>query len=189
MEDPSTTPDSASLEQSVESFVDNLFAKKPKRQRRYGVLFESFLGPRARQALNIAEREAERLGQDVIRPEHLLYGIASDPTGVGAVVLDRLRVTPSHVRELVEHRMQQHTTRTPQRPLPLHEETRQLLHTALTSATRELQHAYARTEHLLYALATEIGKESLVGTILYEDLKLKPGQIERETKRFLQLRR
>ena len=45
---------------------------------------------RARRALNTAQVEAERLGQHVICPEHLLLGLMLDDGGIAYEVLNDL---------------------------------------------------------------------------------------------------
>ncbi|HKH87456.1 MAG TPA: Clp protease N-terminal domain-containing protein [Acidimicrobiales bacterium] len=71
------------------------------------------LTARARQVLSLAAQESDALGDEVVRPEHLLLGIIQQATGVAALVLrsmgveldelrfDVLQAREASVRELV----------------------------------------------------------------------------------------
>jgi uncharacterized OsmC-like protein len=59
------------------------------------------LTARAKQVLSLASREAEGLGDDAIRPEHLLLGIIRQATGVAALVLRDMGADLAELREEV----------------------------------------------------------------------------------------
>jgi ATP-dependent Clp protease ATP-binding subunit ClpA len=65
----------------------------------------SSLTARAKQVLSLAGREADMLGDDDVRPEHLLLGIIRQETGVAALVLQDKGVDLAEMRgEILEMR-------------------------------------------------------------------------------------
>ena len=58
---------------------------------------------RARRALNTAQVEAERLGQHVICPEHLLLGLMLDDGGIAYEVLNDLGIDTESMKKVVSH--------------------------------------------------------------------------------------
>ena len=63
-------------------------------------MFERF-SEAARGAVVTAQEEARRTGADAIGAQHVLYGVAADPTGAASTVLDRLGVHATQVAERV----------------------------------------------------------------------------------------
>jgi ATP-dependent Clp protease ATP-binding subunit ClpA len=61
-------------------------------------MFERFTEA-ARGAVVTAQEEARRTGADGVGAEHVLYGVAADPTGPASTVLDRLGVHATDVAE------------------------------------------------------------------------------------------
>ena len=59
------------------------------------------LTARAKQVLTLAARESEALGDDAVRPEHLLLGIIRQATGVAALVLRDMGADLAELREEV----------------------------------------------------------------------------------------
>jgi hypothetical protein len=60
--------------------------------------------PRAKGALDQALRHALRLGDELIEPHHILFGVVADPEGRAVAVLERLGRSPNEVRAAVSAR-------------------------------------------------------------------------------------
>lgn len=65
-------------------------------------LGEIGLTPRAKRVIELSVGEARRLGHRYIGTEHLLLGLVSEGSGIGAEVLKSLGVTTGRVRSAVE---------------------------------------------------------------------------------------
>jgi ATP-dependent Clp protease ATP-binding subunit ClpC len=107
----------------------------------------------ARQALDLAQGEAERLHHDVIDGEHLLVGIIRENHGIGSRVLHDLGVDAAHIRALVEELNPSKTSKSSNVP-ELSPVVIQVLDAALDEALQS-GHSYINTEHLLLALVRQ----------------------------------
>lgn len=56
---------------------------------------------RAQQALELAHRTAETLGDEFVGTEHVLIGLLEERTGPAAQILNHLGVSTDQVRELL----------------------------------------------------------------------------------------
>jgi hypothetical protein len=127
----------------------------PEMAERKGRMFERFTD-RARQSLALAHEEAAALGHNFIGTEHLLLGMLSEGTGVGAVILNEMGMTLDGTRaktaELIGP-VSEHTE-----PLagqyPFTPRAKKVLELSLREAI-SLHHNYIGTEHMLLGLIRE----------------------------------
>lgn len=135
---------------------------------------------RARRVLSLAHQEAERLRQNVIGTEHLLFGLIEEEGGVAGRVLRELGLEPDRVREMVE-RMSGFGQYRGEK-IDLAPGTQQVLEFAIEEA-RRMGHHYIGTEHLLLGLVRS--QEGLAMEVLRK-LGVTSEQIRRQTRRILQ---
>ena len=131
---------------------------------------------RSRQALTLAQDEAQRLGHRYIGTEHLLLGLLREEQGVAAKVLMHMGVSLDRVRQMVEETIG-HEERPAIASLELAPRTKRVLEFAVDEA-RRLGHYYIGTEHLLLGLIRE-GQGIAAGIL--ETLGLNLEQVRRET--------
>ncbi len=137
---------------------------------------------RSRQALTLAQDEAQRLGHRYIGTEHLLLGLLREEQGVAAKVLARMGITLQQVRQMVEEAIgREERTATPQ--MALAPRTKRVLELAIDEA-RRLGHYYIGTEHLLLGLLRE-GQGIAAGIL--ETLGLDLEKVRKETIRQMQI--
>ncbi len=122
--------------------------------------FERFTR-RARQALSMAQDEAQRMNHGYIGTEHLLLGLMREQEGIAARVLTELGLTLGQVQRAVERIVGRGER--PPRSLQLAEQTKQVIELAVDEAKR-LGHQYIGTEHLLLALVRS--QNSMASAIL-----------------------
>jgi len=136
---------------------------------------------RARRALHTAQAEAERLGQRLICPEHVLLGLMMNDGGVAHQVLNDLGLDTERTKKLVarlgaarkeseaagEHRLSPATERT--------------LENAFTEA-RRMGQPNIGTEHLLLSLVQD---EDGIALQVLKQLGISAEQIRRHTRRIL----
>jgi ATP-dependent Clp protease ATP-binding subunit ClpC len=122
--------------------------------------FERFTR-RARQALSMAQDEAQRMNHGYIGTEHLLLGLMREQEGIAARVLTELGLTLGQVQRAVERIVGRGER--PPRALQLAEQTKQVIELAVDEAKR-LGHQYIGTEHLLLALVRS--QNSMASAIL-----------------------
>jgi ATP-dependent Clp protease ATP-binding subunit ClpC len=137
---------------------------------------------RARQALTLAQDEAQRLGHRFIGTEHLLLGLLRERQGRAAQVLVRMGVTVERVREMVEEAMDREEPLTAS-SVQLGPNTKRVLELAFDEA-RRLDHHHIATEHLLLGILRE--GEGMAAGIL-ETLGLDLTRVRRETLRQMQM--
>ncbi|HHN45865.1 MAG TPA: ATP-dependent Clp protease ATP-binding subunit, partial [Planctomycetes bacterium] len=118
---------------------------------------------RAKRAMSMARREAERLHHDYIGPEHVLLGIIKEGTGVAANVLENLNVSLEKVRIEVEKLVEKGDGMVTMGQKPLTPRAKRVLEHAGEEA-RSLQHNYIGTEHLLLGLLRE--RDSVAAQVL-----------------------
>jgi ATP-dependent Clp protease ATP-binding subunit ClpC len=131
---------------------------------------------RSRQALTLAQDEAQRLGHRYIGTEHLLLGLLREEQGVAARVLTKMGVTLERVRRIVEESIGREE-RPPIAALELAPRTKRVLELAFDEA-RRLGHNYIGTEHLLLGLIRE-GQGIAAGIL--ETLGLDLEEVRKET--------
>jgi len=136
---------------------------------------------RARQALTLAQDEAQRLGHKYIGTEHLLLGLLREGQGIAAQVLAGIGVKLEQVRQMVKD-----TVGYNEQPtiayLELAPRTKRVLELAFDEA-RRFDHHYIGTEHLLLGLVRE-GQGIAAGIL--ETLGLNLEVVRQETIRKMQ---
>jgi len=136
---------------------------------------------RARQALTLAQDEAQRLGHRFIGTEHVLLGLLREGQGIAAGVLTQMGVSLEQVRRAVEETLGQEAPR-PVTALELAPRTKRVLELAIDEA-RRLGNYYIGTEHLLLGIVRE-GQGMAAGIL--ESLGLDLEAVRRETLRQMQ---
>jgi ATP-dependent Clp protease ATP-binding subunit ClpC len=111
-----------------------------------------------------SRNEAERLGTREIAPEHLLLGLIRKGEGLGFHVLQRMRLTPTEIQQMLEARIDRTADAAPgiwQQNLP----SRRIARIAEEIAA-EMGNTWVGTEHLLLALLKD--DDGLPGKVLRE---------------------
>ena len=111
--------------------------------------FDAFT-PRARNVIMAAQEEARTLGDDEVRPPHLVLGLLSEPAALAARALADQGVTPEGVRAAALASLPSGPGPSPD-PIPYDAGSRKVMQLTFREALR-LGHNYIGTEHLLLAL-------------------------------------
>jgi ATP-dependent Clp protease ATP-binding subunit ClpA len=106
---------------------------------------------RARHAMALATREANRLRHDYIGPEHILMGLVAQGECVASTVLAHSGVDLDNVRQELERQIEAGHSPDQIGRRPYNAETRAVIEHAIGEA-RKLGHKYVGTEHLLLGL-------------------------------------
>ncbi|MBN1808272.1 MAG: ATP-dependent Clp protease ATP-binding subunit [Planctomycetes bacterium] len=131
---------------------------------------------RAKRAMSMARREAERLHHDYIGPEHILLGIIKEGTGVAANVLENLNVSLEKVRLEVEKLVEKGEGMVTMGQKPLTPRAKRVVEHASEEA-RSLQHNYIGTEHLLLGI---LGEHDSVAAQVLLNMDLSPDLVRSE---------
>ncbi len=126
-------------------------------------LFTRFT-PRARNVVEHARDEAQRLGHAQVRSEHLILGLLGEPEGLAAKAVEALGAPGDQVREAVVAILGPGEDAAPKR-LRFTRGAKKSLQLALREALH-LGHNYIGTEHILLGLLRnegELGSEVLIG--------------------------
>jgi ATP-dependent Clp protease ATP-binding subunit ClpC len=115
-------------------------------------MFERFTD-RARKVVVLAQEEARVLGHNYIGTEHLLLGLCSEGSGVGAVVLEDAGLSLPMLRADVQ-RIIGEVSGAPQGQIPFTPRAKKVLELALREALK-LSHNYIGTEHILLGIVAE----------------------------------
>ncbi|MGE5581680.1 MAG: ATP-dependent Clp protease ATP-binding subunit [Bacillota bacterium] len=115
-------------------------------------MFERFT-ERARKVVYLAQREAARLGHNVVGTEHLLLGLLAEGEGVAAKALESLNLRLDKIRQEVEKIIGTGETN-PFGEIPFTPRAKRVLELAADEA-RQLGHNYIGTEHILLGLIRE----------------------------------
>jgi hypothetical protein len=107
--------------------------------------------PRGQQALELARKEAARLGHSYVGTEHLLLGLMELGGGVAVNVLRSRGLTLENVRQEVERHVAPGPGLLPAERIPFTPRARQVLALAAREASR-LRHSYVGIEHILLGL-------------------------------------
>lgn len=118
---------------------------------------------RARNVLDFASKESQRLGQDYIGPEHMLLGFALEGDGLGTRILINLGVELEKMRSAVEQKIKEESVFLPDQEIGITQKTKRVIETAVAEA-RYWQHNYIGSEHLLLGLIRE--GESIASRVL-----------------------
>ena len=111
--------------------------------------FEAFT-PRARSVIMAAQEESRTLGDDEVRPAHLILGLLAEPVALAARALADQGVTPDSVRTAATAALPSGPGPSPD-PIPYDAGSRKVMQLTFREALR-LGHNYIGTEHLLLAL-------------------------------------
>lgn len=130
----------------------------------------------ARQVLQIAQEEAQRLSHNYVGTEHLLLGLVKEESGLAAKILREVGASQAEVIREVE-RMAPRNPRPPfGRPI-LTPRTKRVIELAVEEA-RQLGHSYIGTEHLLLGLVREA--EGIAAEVL-RSLGASPEKVRQQT--------
>jgi ATP-dependent Clp protease ATP-binding subunit ClpB len=110
------------------------------------------LTEKARDAVAVAQREAEERRNTQLEPEHLLHALVEQPDGVVPAVLEKLGVSPKEVARQAEAAISGMARASSATEVYLSAEGRRLFDAAEKEAER-LKDDYVSTEHFLLALA------------------------------------
>ncbi len=116
-------------------------------------MFERFTD-RARKVMALANQEAQRFNHDYIGTEHILLGLVKEGSGVGASVLKNLGVDLRGVRREVEQLTKRGPELVTMGNIPQTPRAKHVIEYALEES-RDLNHNYVGTEHLLLGLLRE----------------------------------
>jgi ATP-dependent Clp protease ATP-binding subunit ClpC len=109
---------------------------------------------RVRRVLQLAREEAARLRHQYVDSEHILLGIVRDSEGVAAAVLTHLNVDLEEIKKRIDKAVKKGTVAPAGPDLPYTSPAKHVLELAMTES-RELNHSYVGTEHLLLGLLRE----------------------------------
>jgi len=110
---------------------------------------------RVRTILHLAREEAARLGHEYVGTEHILLGLVREGEGVAAAVLTNLNVDVEELEQMIEQRVTKGgAARVVGPDLPYTRGAKKVLELAMAE-TRELDHSYVGSEHLLLGLLRE----------------------------------
>jgi ATP-dependent Clp protease ATP-binding subunit ClpA len=152
--------------------------------------------PRAKKVLELALRDALALGDDYIRPEHLLFGLVRENEGVASQILDERGATRDRVRDELFRVLERpeppnfrskRPSRWPRRRKPkvpfgrFTGRARQVVVLAQDEA-RALKHNYIGTEHILLGLLRE--EEGLAARVL-ESLDITVEEVRAQVARIV----
>jgi len=126
-------------------------------------MFDRFT-EKAKKVIAYARQEAQRLGHEYIRTEHLLLGVLREGTGMAYTALQKLDVDPKRVRLAVEKRVKHSSeVRSTGKQFPFAPEAKKTLELAVEEGKRV---GYVGTEHILLGLL-RVG-EGIAGEVLSE---------------------
>src|SRR6476659_5372545 len=110
---------------------------------------------RVRKVLAMAREEAARLHHEYVGTEHILLGLIREGEGVAATVLQNLSVELDEIQQKIEETVKKgKAAQTTGPDLPYTSRAKKVLELAM-SESRDLNHAYVGTEHLLLGLLRE----------------------------------
>ncbi|MFD3307844.1 Clp protease N-terminal domain-containing protein [Streptomyces sp. NPDC058694] len=106
--------------------------------------------PRARNVVIVSQNEAKNAGNDLIRTEHLILGLVTEPEGLGAKAITAQGITLDAVREAATAALPPSADDVPAL-IPFDSGAKKSLELTFREALR-LGHNYIGTEHILLAL-------------------------------------
>jgi ATP-dependent Clp protease ATP-binding subunit ClpA len=117
----------------------------------------------AKQTMNLARQEAQRLGHDYLGTEHIFLGVLRLPASKAVLALQKMGIDPSHAAREVDRIVKHKSTPTPSMQLPFTPRAKKVLELSMEAAGG-LGHNYIGTEHVLLGLVGE--KEGLAAQVL-----------------------
>ena len=129
--------------------------------------------PRARQSLNLAQKEAERSNHDCISVEHLLRGICLLNEGIAVEVLRAMKVNFQHLLPDLARKLPQPGAETRQIGAPPFSASLRKIIVMSGDEARAMRCNYIGTEHLLLAILND-GTTAAAG--LLRSSKVDPGR-------------
>lgn len=106
---------------------------------------------KAIQSIMLAQEEAKRFHHNYVGTEHILLGLIGEPESVICKVLDDLGVSPDHIRDVLEDRLEYGGLEVDSTNIPFTQQAKQVLSSAWDEA-RKLGHNYVNVEHLFLSL-------------------------------------
>ena len=143
-------------------------------------MYERFTN-RARKVIQLANQEAVRFSHGYIGSEHILLGLAKEGSGVAAHVLKELDVDLRKIRLEVEKVVLSGPDVVAMGKLPQTPRAKKVLEYAMEES-RNLNHPYTGTEHLLLGLFRE--PEGVAAVVLM-DFGLERERIQNEIQKLL----
>lgn len=131
---------------------------------------------RAKRAVQLARREADRFNHPYVGTEHLLLGIIALGEGVAVNVLERLGVSLESVRREVEKAVGQGPETKTVGNIPFTPRSKKVLQLAAAEA-QALNHSYIGTEHVLLGLLRE-GEGVAAQVLANLDIDLESAGVE-----------
>ncbi len=113
-----------------------------------------FFTERGKKVVQLAHREALRLGHDVIGTEHILLGLIAEGEGVAVQVIQNLGVDLGEMKQHVEEMIGSRSAKLRPVDLPLSPRAKRVLDLAIGEA-RNVKVNYVGTEHILLGLLAE----------------------------------
>lgn len=140
-----------------------------------------FFTERGRKVVQLAHREALRLGCDVIGTEHILLGIIAEGEGVAAQALESLGAGLDDIKQKVEEGVAKSHPILKPIDLPLSPRSKRVLDLSIREA-RNMGVNYVGTEHIILGILAE--GEGMSAQIL-RSAGIDHGQMVREIQRFI----
>ncbi len=113
-----------------------------------------FFTERGKKVVQLAHREALRLGHDLIGTEHILLGLIAEGEGVAVQVLQNSGVDTEEMKTAIEEMIGTRTAKLRPVDLPLSPRAKRVLDLAIGEA-RNVKVNYVGTEHILLGLLAE----------------------------------
>ncbi len=131
----------------------------------------------AKQALVVAQEVAKKTGTSYVGTEHLLMGILSQKSSLGANILQGFGVTLENVNLVLKTVGRTQTSQgNGKSPGGLSGFAKKVIEDAIKSA-HEYGHMFVGTEHLLYALVMQ---ENTAATVILENMKISAEDVRQE---------
>ena len=124
-----------------------------------------FFNDKGKRVVQLAHKEALRLGHDMIGTEHLLLGLLKEPEQVCARIFEAADVNIEDMKNHIEKLVEKGIPKEKMLDLPLSTRTRRVLDISMREA-RSLGNGYVGAEHILLALVME--GEGLAAQVLGE---------------------
>jgi ATP-dependent Clp protease ATP-binding subunit ClpC len=137
--------------------------------------FEKFT-KEAKQALIVAQEVAKKTSTNYVGTEHVLIGILSQPNSLGASILMNFGVSLDNVNLVLKTVGRSSKSPAKSSGGGLSGFAKKVIEDAMKCA-KDNDHMFVGTEHLLHAL---VGQENTAATVILENMKVRPGDIQKE---------